>query len=94
MASNSEFRDSSLIEKQIELLDEFLVKFKSEILLVGLTHKQTDMVLKLMNDLLTENENAIEHLLIQTTTEPQKIVQNALGHCKKSLSAIDSQYKR
>lgn len=94
MASNFEFRVPSLIEKQFELLDKFLVKFKSEILLIGLTHKQTDIVVKLMNDLLTENQNAIDHLLINTVTEPQKIVQNVLGHCKKSLSPFDSQYKR
>lgn len=94
MASNFDFRVPSLIEKQFELLDKFLVKFKSEILSIGLTHKQTDIVVKLMIDLLTENQNAIDHLLINTATQPKKIVQNVLDHCKKSLSPFDSQYKR
>lgn len=55
MASKFEFRVPSLIEEQLKLLDKFIAKLKSEISLIGLTYKQTDIIVKLMNDLLSEN---------------------------------------
>lgn len=59
MASNSEFRTPSLIEKERVKLEKSITKLKSEFSLIGLNYKQTDSVIKSMKNLLSEAQNSI-----------------------------------
>lgn len=87
-------RIPSLIEKNLREQDKFLEKFKSKILSIELEHKQTDDVIQLMKDLVAEQKKCIVSLLRNTSTKPDKIVEDVLDHCFKSLKMIDSRYKR
>lgn len=88
------FRIPSLIEKHLLEEEKFLNKFKSELLSIDIEHKQTDIVVRLIKDLVAEQRNCIVNLLQNTSTKPDKIVGDVFDHCLKSLQLIDSRYKR
>lgn len=94
MASYSEFRISSLIEKERIKFEKLIATFKAELLRIGLDYKQTDSVIKLTNNLLREAQSSIDFLFQNTVTQPTKIVNDLLGHGQKVLEQINSHAKR
>lgn len=94
MASNNEYRIPSLIEKHLRTIDESINKFKHELLLIGLQYKQTDSVVKIMNDFIDDNRKSILFLIENTSTKSEKIVDDVLGYSQKRLQSMDSHYKR
>lgn len=47
-----------------------------------------------MKKMISEHKNSIEYLFKNTTTSPDKIVGDVLGHSYDRLQLIDSKYKR
>lgn len=94
MASYSEFRIPSLIEKERIKFGESIAKFRTELSSIGLTYKQTDSVLKLTRNLLSEAQSSIDLLLKNTVTQPTKIVDDLLSYGKKVFDGVDSHAKR
>lgn len=94
MASNSEFRIPSLIEKELEKFDTFLNVFKADLSLIALNQNQKDSIVKLMSALVSESQNSIDFLLKNTVTRPEKIVGDLLGRFTNFLDGINSNYKR
>lgn len=94
MATNLEFRIPSLLENKINELDKYFDQFKSELFSLGLNQRQSDAIVKLTNNLLAENRSIIDYLLKNTVTPPRKIVEHVFDYNKKTLEAIDSQFKR
>lgn len=87
-------RIPSLIEKKIQDLDKFYDKLNSDLVSIGLDYQQTDKVVKVMKEIISEHKNSIEYLIKNTTTSPEKIVGDVLGHSYDRLQLIDSKYKR
>lgn len=94
MTSNLEFRIPSLIEKEIEKLENCLNECKKEYSLIGLNQKQTNCVVKSLKNLLNEIQISANILLKNTVTSPKKILSDLLGRSKNILEGMDSQYKR
>lgn len=94
MASYSGFRIPSLIEKECIKFEKSIEKFNSELSSIGLNYKQTDSVIKLTRDLLSESQKSIDLLLKNTVTQPTKIVDNFLSSGMKVLEGMDSHAKR
>lgn len=95
MASNENvYRNVSLVEKQLKLMNDNIQKFKSELSTLNLSYKQTDKVVDLINELIVDNENSIIYLLQNTESKPEKIVNDILGNSQKQLRSMDSHYKR
>lgn len=94
MASYSEFRIPSLIEKECVKFEKSIENFNTELSSIGLNYKQTDSVIKLTRNLLSESQNSIDFLLKNTVTQPTKIVDNLLSHGMKVLERMDSHAKR
>lgn len=94
MASSSEYRIPSLIEKECVKFQKSIEKFNAELSSIGLTYKQTDSVIKLTKNLLSESRNSIEFLLKNTDTQPIKVVDNLLNHGTKVFEGMDSHAKR
>lgn len=94
MASNFEFRIPSLMEKELQNINDSVKHFKNELFSCGLEYKQTDKVVKLVKDLIADNQTSLLFLLQNTVTNPEKIVGDILGANQKALQAVDSHYKR
>lgn len=95
MASNENvYRNVSLVEKQLKLLNDNIQKFKSGLSTLNLSYKQTDKVVVLINELIEDNENSIIYLLQNTQSKPEKIVNDILRNSQKQLRSMDSHYKR
>lgn len=94
MASYSEFRIPSLIEKECVKFGKSIEKFNTELSSIGLSYKQMDSVIKLTRDLLSESKISIDLLLKNTVTQPTKIVDNLMSHGMEVLKGMDSHAKR